>query len=91
MLKVLKMYTDEVHAAAIYIGRPSSWGNPFPLAKGASDEERHAVVVQFEEHIRKYPAFIAQIKRKLKGKDLVCYCAPKECHGDVLLRIANEE
>jgi hypothetical protein len=30
-------------------------------------------------------------KRELKGKDLVCYCAPLACHGDVLSRIANEE
>jgi len=25
----------------------------------------------------------------LKGKDLVCYCAPARCHGDLLLRLAN--
>jgi hypothetical protein len=26
---------------------------------------------------------------ELRGKDLVCWCAPKPCHGDVLLRLAN--
>jgi hypothetical protein len=31
----------------------------------------------------------ADIKRELKGKDLICFCAPKPCHADVLLEIAN--
>ena len=26
-----------------------------------------------------------------RGKDLVCWCALKRCHGDVLLQLANEE
>jgi hypothetical protein len=26
----------------------------------------------------------------LRGLDLVCWCAPLPCHGDVLLRLANE-
>ncbi|HEY1865170.1 MAG TPA: DUF4326 domain-containing protein [Roseiarcus sp.] len=25
----------------------------------------------------------------MRGKDLACWCAPKPCHGDVLLRRAN--
>lgn len=30
-------------------------------------------------------------KRELAGKDLICYCAPKACHGDVLIEVANAE
>jgi hypothetical protein len=26
---------------------------------------------------------------KLRGRDLVCWCAPLACHGDVLIRLAN--
>ena len=26
---------------------------------------------------------------ELKGKDLVCWCSPEPCHGDVLLKYAN--
>jgi len=33
---------------------------------------------------------IERVKRELKGKVLGCWCHPKECHGDVLARIANE-
>jgi hypothetical protein len=26
---------------------------------------------------------------ELRGRDLVCFCAPLPCHGDLLLRLAN--
>jgi hypothetical protein len=26
---------------------------------------------------------------EFRGKDLVCWCAPEECHGDVLLELVN--
>ena len=29
-------------------------------------------------------------KKELKGKTLGCFCAPKACHGDILLALANE-
>jgi Domain of unknown function (DUF4326) len=28
---------------------------------------------------------------ELRGKDLVCWCAPLACHSDVLLRLARPE
>jgi hypothetical protein len=27
---------------------------------------------------------------ELRGKDLVCFCAPNACHGDVLVKIVNK-
>lgn len=27
--------------------------------------------------------------RTLRGKDLICWCAPQACHGDILLERAN--
>jgi len=27
---------------------------------------------------------------ELKGKDLVCWCSPLPCHGDILLELANK-
>ena len=26
---------------------------------------------------------------ELRGKDLLCFCAPAACHGDLLLRLAD--
>jgi hypothetical protein len=32
----------------------------------------------------------AKMKAELRGKDLVCHCAPDACHAEVILTIANE-
>ena len=48
--------------------------------------------------IRKYrqwllsrPDLVAAARTRLRGKDLLCFCAPLPCHEDVLVEIANEE
>lgn len=74
-------------ANAVYVGRPSKFGNPFPLK---NEKERLAVLAKYEEWILSQPDFCAIIKQELKGKHLICWCAPKPCHADILLRIANE-
>lgn len=71
----------------VYIGRPSKWGNPFVIG---TDGTREDVVRKFEEYLRSNPALMEAAKRELRDKDLVCFCAPLACHGDVLSRIANE-
>ena len=71
----------------VYIGRPSKWGNPFVIGKDGSREE---VVQKYEEWLMKHSRLVEQAKFELKGKDLVCYCAPAKCHGDVLVKIANQ-
>lgn len=40
-------------------------------------------------HLHTTPKLLAQVRSELEGEDLVCFCAPKCCHGDVYLRIAN--
>ena len=71
---------------AVYVGRPSSYGNPFPLKE---EKEQVQVIEQYENWLNSQPTLIADIKANLRGKDLVCWCSPKLCHVD-LLRIANE-
>ena len=29
--------------------------------------------------------------KELRGKDLVCFCAPLQCHGEVLLEMIDDE
>lgn len=70
---------------AIYVGRPSKWGNPFEVGVYGS---RAACVCEYRKYITvKYTK--AQIVAELRGKHLVCWCAPLPCHADVLLEIAN--
>ena len=86
MPKVLNKYKDGVPTGAIYIGRPSKWGNPFVIGK---DGDRDEVIAKYRAWLLTQPATVEAAKRELVGKDLVCFCSPKSCHGDVLLEVAN--
>jgi hypothetical protein len=79
---------------ALYIGREnrskgllgSKFANPFPI-----NEQQNR-----DEVIRKYTRWLwGELKEgrvsldelvAMKGKRLVCFCAPQKCHGDVLLK-----
>ena len=78
---------EEIPPGAVYIGRPGKWGNSFVIGK---DGDRNTVVVRHEAKVLDDPAMIAMIKKELRGKDLLCFCAPLRCHGEIYLRIANE-
>ena len=86
MPKVLNKKLYGVPPGAVYIGRPSIWGNPFVIGK---DGTRDEVVAKFEAYVRNKPDLLAQLP-KLAGRDVVCWCAPARCHGDVLIKMANE-
>ena len=87
MPKVHNKYHRTAGPAAVYIGRGSPYGNPYVIG---NDGDRDAVCDKFEAMLLDNPQLLARVKTELKGKDLVCFCAPKRCHGDTLLRIANE-
>lgn len=70
----------------VYVGRPSKWGNPFEIGKDGTREE---VIEKYREWILDNSDLLKDI-HELKGKTLACWCAPKSCHGDVLLELANE-
>lgn len=85
--KVWKKGDKNIPKNAVYVGRPSKFGNPFPMK---TEADRDSVCDKFEQYILKKPELIKLAKNQLKGKDLICYCSPKRCHADTLLRIANE-
>ena len=73
------------------IGEPESiFHNPFPISKVHTREE---VIRMYEWHILKLmdeSKEFAEELLKLKYKRLGCWCAPKPCHGDVLVKILEE-
>lgn len=81
MPKVLNKHKDVIPAGSVYIGRPSKWGNPFVIPR---DGTREQVIEKYRELIK------GNDVSELCGKNLVCFCAPKACHGDVLLEMAND-
>lgn len=74
----------------LYIGRPSKWGNPFALPKGASDLDRHELLALYRRWLMQQDELLADL-HELRGKVLGCWCSPKACHGDVLAEIVNKE
>jgi Domain of unknown function (DUF4326) len=71
----------------VYIGQPGQWGNPFATGP---DCDRNQAIKLYEQWIRSQPELMKRAREKLKGKVLGCFCAPKSCHGDILLRITQE-
>lgn len=70
----------------VYIGRPSKWGNPFEIGKDGTREE---VILKYEKYIRENKELLADFS-ELENKVLACWCAPKKCHGDVLVDLLKE-
>lgn len=71
----------------VYIGRPSKWGNPYTIGKDGTREE---VISKYEAHIMTRPDLIFALQ-ELQGKTLSCWCKPKACHGDILVRMVEDE
>jgi hypothetical protein len=70
---------------AVYVGRPTRWGNPYPIADHGA-----AAVARYRAYLLADPALLEAVRRELCGRDLACWCrldAP--CHADVLLELAN--
>jgi hypothetical protein len=70
----------------IYIGRPSKWGNPFVIARDGSHEQ---VIDKYRAYVLGNATLLAAAKSELKAKVLGCWCAPRSCHGDVLVELAE--
>src|SRR5258708_26752022 len=85
MCKVLNKHRDGIPAGAVYIGRGSKWGNPFRIGV---DGDRPTVIARHAAWLRNQHDLLRALE-ELRSKNLVCFCAPQVCHGDLLPRLAN--
>lgn len=78
---------------AVYVGKRTPWGND------AYDIPKH-LMKDYGEHVKAVSVYEAVVVPRelaknphwlddLRGKHLLCWCAPLPCHADVLLRLAN--
>ena len=74
-------------ADAVYVGRPSRWGNPFVIGRDGTREE---VLAKFRAYAVERVASEPRWLEPLAGRNLTCWCAPQACHGDVLVELANQ-
>ena len=75
----------------VYVGRPnniikdSKWGNPYKLQ---NHENRQQVIHLFEQYTLRNND-LAHSFTELRGKNLGFYCAPAQCHAEVLHQLAG--
>jgi hypothetical protein len=74
---------------AIYVGRPSQWGNPFRIGP---DGTRKEVLAKYEQWLLRQEKLFFSLRAELGGRNLVCHCLlDLPCHADILLRYANHK
>ena len=77
----------------VYVGRPSKWGNPYSHKRSSLAKFKTATRTEAVEKFKNLLACDAELyraaRRSLRGKVLGCWCAPQQCHGDVLAKLAN--
>lgn len=77
---------DDIPDGAVYVGRPTQFGNPWRVGRDGTREE---VVQKYRDFLQSNETLQQLARDKLKGKDLVCWCAPEPCHAEVLAEVAN--
>lgn len=86
----------------VSVTRPGRWGNPFIVMPDREPGSTYRTyicvptaedaVACFREMILSDQKFIDEIREKLAGRHLACFCKVGEpCHADVLLEIANAQ
>jgi len=85
---VLNKSTATDFTNSVYVGRPSKFGNPFPI-KSDAPKDRIKSIELYKEYL--FTSGLIDDIHELKGKNLVCWCAPKLCHANVLINLANKE
>lgn len=94
MPRVWNKRDPNVPKDAVYVGRPSKWGNPYSHEPDRSKHKliqvrtRELAVARYKNHLLEHQELFDDLW-ELRGKDLVCWCAPLPCHADVLLMLAN--
>lgn len=82
-----KYSSDTAKRLSVYIGRPTKWGNPFPLR---GEWNRDNVCEQYERYMATRLIngdIVDEDFREFDGKNLMCFCAPLRCHGDTLVKL----
>lgn len=90
-------HKDKARPGDFYVGRPTLWGNSRRLPKGGGTaEDRRQAVLAYARELRgrsdaQRSLMVGQVRQILqRGSKLVCWCAPKLCHAQVLAAWALE-
>jgi len=76
----------EAEGLYVRIDRRSEWGNPYEIGE---DGDRKSVIDSFAIYIARKVGLRSRVA-ELRGKVLGCWCYPDSCHGDTLIKLAEE-
>ena len=82
---------------AIYVGRPTKWGNPFTVEKYGLAGAIARYRLDLANSVIGRESLLKRMRDQLGGHDLMCWCPLEDseghrvpCHADVLLELANQ-
>jgi hypothetical protein len=87
---------DKLPPGSVYIGRPSSHGNPYSMESGKFSREECVAFhrIDLYEQLTRDNKYLSKLKAELEGKLLGCWCKnPKHeiaCHGDNFVHIFKD-
>lgn len=81
----------------VWIDRRSPLGNPFPLGMKNDDKARAEVIAKYRTWLWKEMQqsnsrvmvelrHLIQLEQTHGNVSLICWCKPKPCHGDVIIK-----
>jgi hypothetical protein len=100
MITVVNKRTHKGTPKDFYIGRPSPLGNPYShkdntLAKFKTESREESVELYKKWLLKriqdKDPLVLTALKSIPKDANLVCWCAPLACHGDVIKEVLEDQ
>ena len=88
---ILNQATDTIASGDVYVGRPSPLGNPFEIGPdGGRAEVIQKYATWLEGRLRDRDAVVLTALMSIRpGQSLVCHCAPKRCHAEVIAQVLN--
>lgn len=80
---------SRMSAGAVYVGRPTRWGNPYQTSAMTREEAVRFFRLRWE-WLAKTSSGRADLDL-IRGKTLACWCrCDQACHADVLIELAND-
>lgn len=88
---VVRILNRSDGGSGVYVGRPSRFGNPYRVGE---DGTREQVIALYREYFAAKSEFDSRFREALEALyakvrrhgelNLVCWCAPKPCHAEVI-------
>lgn len=97
MICVVNKYKHTPTPNDVHIGRGSPFGNPYAIGSEYTRDQAVDTYCLYLNGKRQYNAQFRHELQKIADKaktgdiNLVCYCKPQRCHGDVLKDILEKE